>query len=453
MDIAYTVFHFIVAIGLLVSIHEFGHFWVARKSGVKVLTFSIGFGKKIWSYQKNADSTEYVIAAIPLGGYVKMVDEREAEVKPEDLPHAFNRQSLLTRAAIVGAGPIFNLLLAIILFWAVFIIGETGMRPVVGAIESGTLAEHANFSEGEEILSVNGENAPTWMEAMNLLFSSAMEGNKEIKVTVKGDDEVEQTHFIQLTEDDVATPELLYKNLGLKPWTPLLKPIIGKVLDNSAAKTFGLQTGDLVVSADKQPMNSWIEWVEYVKSHAEASIQLVIERDGVHLPLIIVPEKVEGEEKDYGRIGAGVEVPDDLIKSLRVEYSLPVGEALIAAMDKVWFYSTSTLKMMGKMLTGSASADNLSGPISIAQYAGKSAEMGIVPFFKFLALVSISLGVLNLLPVPILDGGHLMFFAIEAIKGSPVSEKIQVYFQQAGMLMLMTLMIFAVFLDIGRLFQ
>ena len=453
MDIAYTIFHFIVAIGLLVSIHEFGHFWVARKVGVKVLVFSIGFGKKIWSYQKTPDSTEYVIAAIPLGGYVKMVDEREGEVKEENLPYAFNRQSLLARSAIVGAGPVFNLLLAIILFWAVFIIGETGMRPIVGKIEVGTLAEQANFLEGEEILSVNGENAPTWMEAMNLLFSSAMEGNKEVKVVVKSDDEVERTHLLIFTEEDAESPELLYKKLGLKPWVPVLKPIIGKVLDDSAAKVAGLQTGDLVVSADNNPMAEWTQWVEYVRGHAEVSIQLIIEREGVRLPLTIIPEKVKGDKKDYGRIGAGVDVPDEIINSLRVEYSLPVGAALIAATDKVWFYSTSTVKMMWKMIAGEASADNLSGPISIAQYAGKSAEMGLVPFFKFLALVSVSLGVLNLLPVPVLDGGHLMFFAIEAIKGSPVSDKIQLYFQQAGMLMLMSLMIFAVFLDIGRLFQ
>ncbi|MCF6202602.1 MAG: RIP metalloprotease RseP [Methylococcaceae bacterium] len=454
MDILYTVFYFIVAIGLLVAIHEFGHFWVARRVGVKVIRFSIGFGKVIWSYQKNSDSTEYVLSVIPLGGYVKMVDEREGEVKEGDLPFAFNRQSLLARTAIVAAGPIFNLLLAVVLLWAVFTIGETGMRPIVGTIESGTLAEQAGFSEGEEILKVNDENAPTWSETMNLIFSLAMQGDEEIKVSVKNNDEIEQTHFIQLTKGDSESPEIFYEKLGLKPWSPTLRPIIGKIIENSAAKAAGLQTGDLIISANKEPMIDWMMWVEYVRSHPEKSIQLMVERDGgIRLPVVITPERVKNEEKDFGRIGAGVEVPKDLLDSLQVKYSLPVGEALMTAIEKTWFYSINTVKMMWKMLVGKASAENLSGPISIAQYAGQSAEMGLVPFFRFLAIVSISLGVLNLLPVPVLDGGHLMFFAIEAIKGSPISEKIQIYFQQVGMLMLMSLMFFAVFLDLGRIFQ
>ncbi|MCK5191055.1 MAG: RIP metalloprotease RseP, partial [Methylococcales bacterium] len=362
--------------------HEFGHFWVARKSGVKVLRFSVGFGKVVWSYQKTADSTEYVLSAIPLGGYVKMVDEREGEVKQEDLPYAFNRQSLLARSAIVAAGPVFNLLLAIVLLWAVFVIGETGMRPIVGTVESGTLAAEAGFMEGEEILSVNDENAPTWTEVMNLVFSSAIQGEQEIKVVVKNDDEIEQIHFIQLSENDAEEPKVFYEKLGLKPWSPILKPVIGKVVDNLPAFISGLQTGDLIITADDVKITDWMQWVDYVKSRPEITIQLIVEREGVHLPLTIVPERIKNEEKDFGRIGAGVEIPQDLIDSLRVEHSLTAGDALIAAVERTWFYSTSTLKMMGKMLIGKASAKNLSGPISIAQYAGKSAEMGLVPFLK-----------------------------------------------------------------------
>jgi len=452
MDFFYTVFHFIVAIGILVSIHEFGHFWVARKAGVKVLRFSIGFGKVVWSYQKTADSTEYVLSAIPLGGYVKMVDEREGEVSEEDLPFSFNRQSLIARSAIVAAGPIFNLLLAVVLLWAVFVIGETGMRPIIGKIDSSTIAEAAGFAEGDEILAVNGENVPTWSEAMNMLFASAMQGDQEIQVLVKNRDEIEQQRILQLSEGDVKSPELLYERLGLKPWSPTLKPIIGKVIENSPAQLTGLKIGDLIISADDEKLDDWMQWVEYVRNRPEISIQLMVEREGVRLPMVIVPDKVETEDKSFGRIGAGVEIPEELINSLKVTYALPPYEALLVALDKTWFYSSNTLKMISKMLVGKASSDNLSGPISIAQYAGKTAEMGLVPFFKFLAMVSISLGVLNLLPVPILDGGHLMFFAIEAIKGSPISENVQMYFQQVGMLLLMSLMFFAVFLDIGRLF-
>ena len=453
MEVLYTIFHFIVAIGILVAFHEFGHFWVARKVGVKVEKFSIGFGKVICSFQKTPESTEYVISAIPLGGYVKMVDEREGNVKPEDLPYAFNRQPLLARTAIVAAGPIFNILLAIVLFWSVFSIGEKGVRPIVGTIEAGTLAEQAGFKEGEEIISVNDKNAPIWTEAMNLLFTSALQGKKEIKVAVINSDDIELLHWIQFSENDANSPEKLYQRLGLKPWTPKMDPVIGKVVENSPASVAGLQKSDLIITADGEIINEWMQWVEYVRSRPEVSIALVVEREGVHIPLSIVPERIENEEKDFGRIGAGVDVPEDLIDSLIVEYTLPPMEGLIAALERTWFYSSSTLKMMGKMLIGKVSAKNLSGPISIAQFAGKSAERGLVHFLKFLAIISVSLGVINLLPVPVLDGGHLMFFAIEAIKGSPVSDKVQIYFQQFGMLMLMSLMIFAVFLDIERLFQ
>ncbi len=453
METLFTIFYFVVAIGILVSIHEFGHFWVARKSGVKVIRFSVGFGKVIWSYQKTPDSTEYVLSAIPLGGYVKMVDEREGEVKKEDLPYAFNRQSLIARSAIVAAGPVFNLLLAIILFWAAFVIGETGMRPIVGSIEAGTLAAEAGFAEGEEIVSINDENVPTWSEAMNLLFSLAMQGEQEIKVAVKNIDEIEQPHFLEISEKDVQEPELLYQRVGLKPWSPSLEPVIGKVIDNGAAKLAGLQKGDKIITANGELIKDWMQWVEFVRNRPEVTIQLIVEREDVQLPITIVPERIKIEEKDVGRIGAGVDVPEELLDSLRVEYSLTPLDALIRAIEKTWFYSSSTLQMMGKMLIGKASPKNLSGPISIAQYAGQSAEMGLVHFLKFLALVSVSLGVLNLLPIPILDGGHLMFLAIEAIKGSPVSEKIQIVFQQLGMLMLMSLMLFAIYLDIGRLLQ
>jgi regulator of sigma E protease len=452
MDALYTVFHFIVAIGILVAFHEFGHFWVARKAGVKVLRFSIGFGKVIWSFQKTADSTEYVISAIPLGGYVKMVDEREDEVKKEDLPFAFNRQSLLARSAIVAAGPVFNILLAIGLFWTVFTIGETGMRPIIGEIEAGTIAAQAGFTEGEEIVAVNEENVPTWSEAMNLVFTAAMHGEQEIKVVVKTSDELEKVYFLQLAEEDSQNPKILYERMGFKPWAPTLKPVIGKVVDKGVAQAAGLQKGDLILTADGQVISDWMQWVDYVKMRPEVSIQLMVDREGVYIPITIMPEKIENEVKDFGRIGAGVDIPEELINSLRVEYSLPPLEALQAAVKKTWFFSSSSLKMMGRMLIGKASAENLSGPISIAQYAGQSAEMGLVHFLKFLALVSVSLGVLNLLPIPVLDGGHLLFFAIEAIKGSPVSETIQMVFQQVGIIMLMSLMAFAIFLDIGRLF-
>jgi regulator of sigma E protease len=454
MATLHTLFYFIISIGTLVAIHEFGHFWVARKVGVKVLRFSIGFGKALWRYQKTPDSTEYVIAAFPLGGYVKMVDEREGTVAEQDLPFAFNRQSVLARVAIVAAGPVFNLLLAVALYWSVFMIGETGIRPIIGKVEQGTLAFAAGFTEKEEIIAVNGKVTPTWLAAMEMLFSSAPDGEEGINVSVRDSAAFEKTHLLKIPNEATQKPELLYQRLGLTPWMPVVKPIVDKILPNSAATSAGLKAKDLIVSADGIAIKDWTQWVDYVQKRPEVNIKILVNRSGTLLQLNVKPQRVTTKQnKVVGKIGAGVYVPEELINSLKVRYSLPVTDALVAAVKTTWHYSTTSLFMMGKMLVGNAPVENLSGPISIAQYAGQSAEMGLVHFLKFMAIVSISLGVLNLLPIPVLDGGHLLFFAIEAIKGSPVSEKTQIVFQNIGVAMLMTLMILAVFLDLGRLFE
>jgi len=452
MDLLHTLFYFLIAISVLVSIHEFGHFWVARKAGVKVLRFSIGFGKVLCSYQKNPDATEYVLSAIPLGGYVKMVDEREGEVKEADLPYAFNRQSVLARTAIVAAGPLFNLVLAVVLFWSVLVIGETGIKPILGAVEQGTLAAAAGFIEGDQIISVNDKTTPTWNEAMTVLVSAALDGEQSIKVAVKRFDDQQAIRTLHLTDKDTENPDVLYERLGFKPWSPKLQPIIGKVLPDSAALAAGLKQGDLIVSADDLGINDWMQWVTIVKSHGDVAIKLVIERDGVRLPVTITPKKVTVGKKTEGKVGASVYIPEELMKSVSVEYSLSPLAAIPVALETTYYYSVTSLKMMGKMLIGKASVENLSGPISIAQYAGQSATMGLVPFLKYLALISVSLGILNLLPIPVLDGGHLLFFAIEGIKGSPVSERAQIFFQQIGIALLVSLMALAMFLDVDRLF-
>ena len=453
MDLIHTLFYFIVAIGVLVAFHEFGHFWVARKVGVKVLRFSIGFGKVFWSYQKTPADTEYVLSVIPLGGYVKMVDEREGEVASEDLPFAFNRQPVWARTAIVAAGPIFNLLLAVALFWAVLVIGETGIKPILGAVTQGTIAAQAGFIEGDEITAVNDKQTPTWMEAMESIITTAMNDESTINIAVKTASEEQLVRTLTITESDKQDAAALYKRLGFKPWSPSLKPVIGRVLPDSAALAAGLKPNDLIVSADNNPIKDWQQWVDVVKLHPDKAIELIIERDGMQMPLNITPKAVPVGDKTEGKIGAGVFVPEGLIKSITVEYSLSPLEAIPAAFKTTYFYSTSTLKMMGRMFVGKASVKNLSGPISIAEYAGQSAEMGLTPFLKFLGLVSVSLGVLNLLPIPVLDGGHLLFFALEAIRRKPVSEKIQLFFQQVGVTLLMLLMAIAMFVDVQRLFQ
>ncbi|MEC4750422.1 RIP metalloprotease RseP [Methylomicrobium sp. Wu6] len=455
-----TLFYFIITIGVLVSFHEFGHFWVARKAGVKVLRFSVGFGKVLWSYQKAPETTEYVLSAIPLGGYVKMVDEREGEVKSEDLPYAFNRQGLAARSAIVAAGPIFNLILAVALFWVVLVAGEEGSKPILGKIESGTIAAEAGLLEGDEFISVNDKPAPTWTEALNVFISAALDGDREIKLVVKDRQGREDVRWIKLLDADVVDPEKLYKRLGFTPWMPKLQPIVDKVLPDGAALAAGMKPRDLLISADGAPIDDWQQWVEYVKSHPGQRVAVEIERDGVRQTLSITPKVVpvpsatKGEApKAEGKIGASVFIPEEIRNSLTAKYSLGPLEAVPAAFIKTYDYSLSTLKMMSKMVLGQASIKNLSGPISIAQYAGESAEIGFVHFLKFIALVSVSLGVLNLLPIPVLDGGHLLFFGIEAVKGRPLSERSQLFFQQIGIAILVTLMALGMVMDIQRLFQ
>ena len=446
MNIIHTVFYFVISIGVLVAVHEFGHFWVARRVGVKVLRFSIGFGHVLWRYQKNPNSTEYVLSLIPLGGYVKMVDEREGDVTPEDLPMAFNRKPLLARTAVVAAGPMFNLVLAVALFWSVLVIGEIGIKPILGAAVAQSLAQEAGFSEGDEIIAVNDEITPTWNQAMSSIMSTALEGESNISVKVKSSDMIESVKILHIDSSQTQNPDALYAKLGMKLFSPALQPLIGNVLDNGAAKTAGFKSNDLILRANDIPVTQWQQWVDIVKASPNQALQILIERDGVQSTLSLTPNS-------EGKIGASVQVPESLIKSFQVHYALSPFDAIPAAFSTTYHYSTSTIKMMGQMFAGKASLDNLSGPISIAQYAGQSAEMGLVHFLKFMGLISVSLGVLNLLPIPVLDGGHLFFFAIEGLKGSPVSESIQLFFQRIGIVFLGLLMATAMFMDVGRLFQ
>ncbi len=450
-SILHTLFYFIVAIGLLVAFHEYGHFWVARKLGVKILRFSVGFGRVIWSFQKNAQATEYVISAVPLGGYVKMLDEREGPVEKQDLPFAFNQQPLLSRVLIVLAGPVFNLLLAVILFWWVFVIGEIGIRPVLGPVEPDTLAAQAGFEEGEEIVAVNGKKTPTWTEVLSVILSSAVTGNEGIDVEVLNTDGFNKHKQLSISEDDARDPDKLIEKLGLVPWVPPLKPRIGNVLPNESAAKAGLQKGDVIISADGQHIETWSQWVEFVQIRPNKTIDLIVERNDRQLNLQITPAAFDSAKGIIGRIGAGVEIPEGMMDSMRVEYSLAPVEALGAAFKRTYMYSLATLKVIGSMLIGKASVENLSGPISIAQFAGQSASMGFVYFLKFLGSVSVGLAVVNLLPIPVLDGGHLLFYAIEAVKGSPLSEQAQILFQNIGLLILILLMSFAVILDLGRI--
>ena len=448
-----TIASFLAALAVLISVHEFGHFWVARRLGVKVLRFSIGFGRPIWSRRFGPDQTEFALAAIPLGGYVKMVDEREGAVEPADLPRAFNRQSLRVRTAVVLAGPVFNLIFAVLAYWLIFIVGDVGTRPLVGAVTEGSIAAQGGFRSGDELLAVGDRATPTWESAVfGLLIAASNDG--QVTVRVRDTDRVERTRWIgsNALYQAASSPGLL-RGIGLSPYRPKLPAVIGELVVGEAAERAGLRPGDRILEADDQTLADWDEWVSYVQAHPEQTLQLRVQRGSEVLSLDLHTSRRMVGDREIGRIGASVEYPEALLDSLKVEVRYGPLAALGASVQKTRDLSTLMLRILWKMLVGEASVDNLSGPISIAQTAGQSASFGLLPFVKFLALISVSLGVLNLLPIPILDGGHLLFFLIEAVKGSPLSEEAQLGAQRVGLAILIGLMGLALYVDLGRLFQ
>ncbi|MCU7862289.1 MAG: sigma E protease regulator RseP [Candidatus Thiodiazotropha sp. (ex Lucinoma kastoroae)] len=449
-SLLFTILSFIVALAILITVHEYGHFWVARKLGVKVLRFSIGFGRALWKRTSEVDGTEYVIAAIPLGGYVKMLDEREAPVDPEEQQRAFNRQPLGVRSAIVVAGPLFNFLFAILAFWLIFVTGDTGLKPLVGKVESGSIAEQAGFIPGDEILSVANQSTPTWESVVYILLSEALDSTSlSIQVRDKAGDE--QHYQLQsLGLSDLSEDGRLLQNLGLTPDRPILPPVIGDVLVGEPAEEAGLRPGDRIISVDGSAVDNWNDWVSYVRERPSLALNLEVDRDGETIPMVITPATIESEGETIGRIGASVTVPDNLMDGYRVVVKYGPVEAIGQSVTKTWDLSLLMLRMLGKMVIGEVSVKSLSGPISIADSAGKSASYGASYFLKFLAVVSVSLGVLNLLPIPVLDGGHLFFFLIEAIQGKPLSERFMEQGQKIGLLILLGVMSLAFYIDLNR---
>lgn len=448
-----AIFFFIVAIGVLVVIHEYGHFLVARLFGVKVLRFSVGFGKPLWHWHGRRDNTEYVVAAIPLGGYVKMLDEREGEVAAHEVQRAFNRQPVYSRFAIVAAGPLFNFLLAIAMYWVAFVVGVPGLKPIVGTVDEGGIAWQGGFRSGDEILAVAGKETPTWDTAILALLDETL-SRDNVMLLVRDQTGLERTHSIRLvdTPGDLERNNLL-RTLGMEPYRPDIPPRIDQVNRDSAAERAGLVPGDLIITADGESIADWDQWVGIVRAKPGQAIAIEVERDGNRRTLTISPDAVRENGHELGRIGASVEFPRELAEHLRAEVKYPVSAALGAAMVKTWDMATLTLHLLGKMVVGEVSIENISGPISIAQYASFSANAGIIPFLSFLAVISISLGVLNLLPIPILDGGHLMYFVIEAVKGSPLSPKAELLGQRIGMVALGFLIFIAMYNDLARLIK
>jgi len=449
----FSLVSFIVAIGLLVTVHEYGHFWVARRLGVKVLRFSIGFGRPLWTRRFGADATELVVAAIPLGGYVKMLDEREGEVAAEELERAFNRQPVSTRIAVVVAGPAANFLFAILAYWVMFVSGVSGLKPVVGDVLPASFAEAAGIRAGDEIRYIENQPTPTWEATIMALLDANLDGKEIINLRVldsAGNERYLQAYF--------EVPDALLKkggvldNFGLTAWRP--PALIERLVAGGAGERAGMLPGDEVVFADDTPISNWEQWVEYVRERPGEPIAMQLLRNGELVELSVTPDRESENGNVIGRIGAYVQLPgEDERATMRVVVRYGLLDAVPEALYKTWEVTTLTLRTLWKMVSGRASVENLSGPISIARYAGQSAAVGLATFLGFLGIVSVSLGVLNLLPVPILDGGHLLFYLLEMVKGSPMSETAQLVGQKIGITLLLVLMSLAFYNDLVRLFE
>lgn len=446
-----TALAFIIAIVVLVAFHELGHLWVARWCGVKILRFSIGFGKTIYSKRFAGGEVEWVLSAIPLGGYVQMLDEREGDVLPQELPRAFNRQPVLKRMAIVVAGPLANLLLAIALYWGLFVYGVPALKPVVGEVVPATPAAAAQLQMQQTILSINGKETPSWQEVRWVLLELVLQG-KQAELELRSDqgDVVRRTLSLSTLAPSDLDGDFLRK-LGLHSYQPTMRTVIGEVLEGGIAQQAGIKAGDEIMRVNGQPIQNWEAFVEWVRSHPDMPLNLQIARAGTLLTIDLTPKAEIENGKHIGKIGAGPQIDRKAFEALITEVHYPPVAAFGEAMRKTWETSVVSLQMMGRMVMGQVSLKNLSGPITIADYAGQSAQMGIGAYLSFLALISISLGVLNLLPIPLLDGGHLLYYTVEIIKGSPVSDRLWEAGQNIGMVLLVSMMALALYNDISRL--
>lgn len=446
-----TLLAFLFTLAVLVIFHEFGHYLVARLAGVKVLRFSVGFGQVI-ARRKDRWETEWALSAIPLGGYVKMLDEREGEVPRDQLHQAFNRKSVGIRAAIVAAGPLANFLLAILLFWGLFMAGVPATKPVLGKPPADTPAARASIQPGETVVAVNGERVQSWQDLHWRVLKGVV---RKESVTLETMDTARHYHYRRLAPGDLESKSLEknpLRGLGLVHDLPPLPPVLGDLMPDSPAQRAGLHSGDRILAVNGQPITLWEELVGRVREAPGQDLLLLVERSAGPLEILVVPEAVAEGAARTGRIGAAPRVDPALLAPYWSVVSYAPWEALQRAGHRTWELSVFSLEMLGRMVLGQVSLQNLSGPITIADYAGQSAQGGWASFIGFLALVSVSLGVLNLLPVPLLDGGHLLYYFAEFLTGRPVPEKAQEVGQKIGMGLLALLMFLALYNDLQRLF-
>ena len=453
MDFAGAVAAFVVAVGILVTVHEFGHFWVARRLGVRVLRFSVGFGRPIWT-RRGAGGTEYAIGILPLGGYVRMLDEQDGEVSESELGEAFNRKPLWARSAIVLAGPAFNFLFAALAWWLVFVVGTAGLRAVVGGVEPGSLAERAGLDRGDAVVAVEGREATTWSAVVAATLGEALDRDRiEVRwIGTDGSPGAGHVDFAGVPLDGLASGNF-FGTLGIEPAMPASRPVIGDVNADEPAARAGMRPGDLVVRALDEPIGSWMDWVRFVRARPGVEFPVEVRRDGSTVILMLRPDTVESGGVTIGRIGATLHEDakpgDDWYVT---ERSTP-WEAANRAVARTWEITSLTVGLLWKMVRLELSSEHLSGPITIARYARDSVGDGFTRFLEFLALVSVSLGILNLLPIPVLDGGHLLIHLAEAVKGGPLSARTMALGYQAGLVLLVGLMGLALYNDVMRLFS
>lgn len=451
MGLIQNILAVIVVLGLLVTFHEFGHFWVARRCGVKVLRFSVGFGKPLWS-RTDRHGTEYAVAAIPLGGYVKMLDEREAPVPDEELEYAFNRKSVWQRVAIVAAGPLANFLLAIVAYWALFVAGTSTVAPLVGNVVPDSPAAQAGLEHGDEIVAIEDEPVRAWDE-INLKLVALIGHSGELSIDARPENSSTVQRYVLPVDDYLVRqdPPQPLQSLGITPWQPDFPAVLGQVMEDGAAASAGLQSGDRIVAVNGEPVEDWMAFVNAVRANAGETLQVRIARDGREQTVALTPARNTLDNgAEVGYIGAGVE-PVEWPQELRREIRYGPMEAVGQAFNKTGEMVMLTLDAIRKMLVGLISPSNLSGPITIAQISGDSARAGMEAFVGFLAYLSISLGVLNLLPIPVLDGGHLLYYLVEIVRGRPVSEQAQAVGLRIGLAMVGTLMMMALYFDLMRL--
>jgi regulator of sigma E protease len=450
-----TALAFIITLGIVVTVHEYGHFQVARWCGVKVLKFSIGFGHPLWRKRFGKDQTEYVIAAIPLGGYVKMLGEdtlsNEPQLSDEDMSRALNRQSVGKRIAIVLAGPLANLLLAIFLYWALFMTGVVGIKPTVSKVIENTPVALLSIAPDEVIQKVGNQSVTSWQDVRWILLKETLKKTDVAIQTINSQQEIKSYQLdVSKIDFDDEKRDILEK-IGFMVEMPKISPKIGEIIKGSPAEQAGLKTNDFVLELNNVKVSDWDAFVKEIKSQPGMLMTLLVQRDNQLMTLSITPETIVEKDEKIGRIGAGFNMQQSELDKFFITTHYSVGGAFLKAVEKTWDTASFSLKMLGNMVLGNVSWKGMSGPVTIANYAGQSANMGLKVFIGFLALISISIGVLNLLPIPILDGGHLMYYMFEFFTGRPVSEAAMNVGQRIGVFLLACMMVLALYNDINRL--